>query len=181
MLRNTLLMSFVIVLAACAPARHLVNLQPQPPMADSASASNIAVAVSIEDSRGNAIIGKRGDAEVSGTPPVTEVLQTVVSEALKKHGFVIASTGAENAKQLHVMVRALTFDASSGHWRGRTELSARAYFGNSDYKSAYTVEKEGKTVVTIGIKDMESTINQMLSEALDKMFHDSNLVKFLAQ
>lgn len=181
MFRNTLLMSVVIFITACAPARHLVNLQPQPPMADSANANNIAVAVSIEDSRGNTIIGKRGDAEVTGTPPVTEVLQTVVSEALKKRGFIIASAGAENAKQLHVMVRALTFDASTGQWRGRVELSTRAFFGNSDYKSAYSVEKEGKTVIMIGIKDMEITINQMLSEALDKMFHDSNLVKFLSQ
>ena len=181
MFRHTLLMSFIILVAACAPSKHLVNLQPKAPMTDSASANNIAVAVSIEDSRNNAIIGKRGDAEVSGTPPVSEVLQTVVGEALKKRGFIVASAGAENAKQLHIMVRALTFDASSGQWRGRTELSARANFGNSDYKSAYSVEKEGKTVVTIGIKDMEATINSMLSEALDKMFHDSNLVKFLSQ
>lgn len=185
MFRSSLFMTFaalvLVLVAACAPSRHLVNLQPQLPVTDSANANNIAVAVSIEDSRSNAIIGKRGDAEVSGAPPVTEVLQTVVSEALKKRGFVIASTGAENAKHLHVTVRALTFDASTGQWRGRAELSTRANFGNSDYKSAYSVEKEGKTVVTIGIKDMENTINQMLSETLDKMFHDSNLVKFLSQ
>src|SRR5690349_5242498 len=148
------------------------------------------VVVGVVDERPRSLIGRRGaggsiGGSITTDQDLAELVRGKVAEGLQQYGFAPISADGTEAPRMNVELRFLEYELAVGFWTGsvntRAALKAICRNGTDTYEHLYRAEgKRGAFVVPSADKN-EMLLNQTLSEALNGMLADQQLVGCLAR
>ena len=169
------------------------NLQVTPQM--SISSINVGqgqkIALRVVDDRDEELIGKRHDgyglsgAKISTQQDLVTVVKTFISDGFSKKGFEVVAEG-ESGVFVKVELRTLGYENSTGLWTagniGKAVVKVNVtHPSGKSYEKSYRSQKEIRTAFVASQETNAKVINGALSDALNKIFEDDELLHFLAQ
>ena len=187
-LTGIVLLLTLLVSAGCAFVDEDIMLRPSSRVAASTIGEGQQVAVTVIDERPSTMIGIRGHmrtAEIRAVQDVGRVVNDAVNQGLANQGFEpVADTGAEPVT-LEVQIRALSYDATSGFWTGgvytNAALKVVARNGDDSFEQMYRSAAEDRAFITPMASEDAAQINQVLSNVIDQVLSDQQLLGFLAE
>lgn len=166
-----------------------MTLRPVVTVAEANVGNDVELAVKVVDERPDRALGRRGSALMTGAQITTDqdvagIIYEQLVEGLKKKGFNSVAYEENFPRRLKVEVRLIKYYTSTGFWTGGVHTSAalKAVAANSDkvYENFYRVENEKRVVFVPGAKTNDRLINEVVSEVLQKLLSDQDLMAFLA-
>ncbi len=176
-------------LCGCVFTPQQVTLRPVVTVAEANVGNDVELAVKVVDERPDRALGRRGSALMTGAQITTDqdvagIIYEQLVEGLKKKGFNSVAYEENFPRRLKVEVRLIKYYTSTGFWTGGVHTSAalKAVAANSDkvYENFYRVENEKRVVFVPGAKTNDRLINEVVSEVLQKLLSDQDLMAFLA-
>ena len=146
------------------------------------------VALSVKDERDRTIIGYRGwaygdAAEITTPQDVTRVVGDRVREGLVRQGFEPVDGAQTTVATLEVVVRLIEYNVSQG-WDFilHTRATLRAVAGKSGqvFERLYRIENEKRVLIVPPDETNAEIINETISEAINALVNDRELLLFLA-
>lgn len=180
----------LLALNACAFTPQQALLAPKIQIAETNIGLGTEIALRIVDERADKTIGHRGGAYFKGAKITSEqdvpaLINEKVIEGLRKKGFRPVVYQKEFPKSLKVEIRLLQYSTSTGFWTGgihmKSTLKAVAKKDGKEYENIYRVDNEKRVFFVPGSSKNEQIINQAISEVLQKLFQDQELISFLAE
>jgi len=177
------------LLTGCAFSPQQANLQPTVNIISSSEGQGIIVAIRVVDERPSKSLGRRGDgfgaaAEITSSVDLEAIIKDQISSALTARGFIINSTNVASDTQLTVEIRMLQYSTFQNSWTGGVQvqgtLKASASKAGNNYEKMYRYDREESVIIVPTAKMNEEWLNATLSEVLNKLLSDENLIKFLA-
>jgi len=181
----------VILLTGCglrAMDAQRVFLEPVLTVASSGQGNDTLVALTVVDERSATIIGYRGwaygdAAEITTSQDVTQVIGSKVREGLVRQGFKPLISGEAVAATLRVEVRLIEYNVSQG-WdfilHARSTLKAIAGKEGRILERFYRIENEKRVMIVPPDETNAEIINKSVSEAINSLISDGDLLTFLA-
>jgi uncharacterized lipoprotein YajG len=171
---------------AWAPQKLIIKAEPQ--FSKSAVGNGITVAVQVVDARPSKVIGHRGLdselAEIRTEQDVAGIFQDKLIEGLKQKGFNAIPYDGQSILTLKAEIRLIEYSTSSEMWKGSIQAKAvvAAYSKKADriHDRVYRVEKEQAVLEAPRAQTNERLINGAISEVLQRLVEDQNLIEFLA-
>ena len=188
---NLLLTLLVASLASgCAftPERP-VPIQPQLQITSASVGQGHTTWVDVTDERPSTVLGTRGVAGVGSDITVDGDLRTPVRDAvirgLEQHRFALAKDQSNTDHILKVEIRNLDYKVTMGFWVGtlRTQCALKAIcmVGNTQaYEKFYRGDYQDSVMFVQSAENNERYINAAVSNAVNRLLDDSNLMKCLA-
>ncbi|WP_148254842.1 YajG family lipoprotein [Aidingimonas lacisalsi] len=150
------------------------------------------VTVNVVDGRDSDVLGTRsGAANASATITVyahelIPKLQAQAENALQRMGFSPTRDEAEGRPSLTLTLDRLGYGRGDdqpvlGNARLEAVFIAKAVNGGTTYTGSYTARREQSYVVRPGEAANTKMVNQVLSNALARTFHDEELGRLLAR
>ena len=186
---TTLIIVAVGFSSGCSSTPQMVVIKPEVDISESNVSNNIKVAVQVVDERPDESFGYRGwrgdGATIATDQDVAEIIRNVVIESLKKKGFIPFSSGEKCAKTLKIDIRQIRYEVSQGIWtcviHTKAALKARATKNGEIYENFYRVENRKRSSFYPYGKEIDRHINDVSSQAIQKLFEDQTLMVFLAR
>ncbi len=187
--RNALLLSLVLLSFSGCYGPQRVTLRPVVTMAETNIGGGSEVAVKVVDARGDKSLGHRGSelmrgAEITTDQDVPSLIYDAVARGLRKKGFALVAYAENSPRTLKVEIGLIKYQMSSGDWtvgvHTRTALKAEATNKGETYKNFYRVENDQRAGLPPSAKTNDRLINQAVSQVLQKLFDDQELITFLA-
>lgn len=191
-MRRMLLVGWCGFIAAsgCAFVDQKARLDPDVRVANSTVGAGRRVVVAVVDERPRSLIGRRGaggsvGGAITTDQDLAELVRGKVAEGLQRSGFAPVSADGAEAPKMKVEIRFLEYELAMGFWTGsintRAALKAICRNGADGYERLYRAEgKRGAFVVPSASKN-ELLLNQTLSDALNKMLEDRELLGCLGR
>lgn len=170
-------LSLVLLLTACAPTRQLVSISPNVAAPEQAAATSLVISLTVEDERGDPLLGNRGDVILYTNQDIKALLQNTLTSAFAARRVQVVA--GESSRTLTVLIKSLKLEAGGGIWTAKAELATVAKNGSSEYKANYRMEKDKKGLLNPGAQEVEQILNELLNDALAKLVNDANLMAFL--
>lgn len=180
----------ILSLGGCAYIDQNLRVTPQVSIAQENIGQGKKVALSVVDDRDEQLIGKRGiqffpGGKISTDQDLVEVIRDAFIEGLHNKGFELAG---ENESNLLVKaeLRSLAYTTVMGLWTGGNvgiavvKVIANQPSGKT-YEKTYRSQKQIRSVFVGSQETNAKVVNQALADALNKVFEDKELLKFLAQ
>jgi uncharacterized lipoprotein len=177
-------------LVGCAYTPHKVALRPAVVVAEANVGGDVEVAVKVVDERPEQSLGHRGTAfgkaaEITTDQDVAGIFHEQVVEGLKKKGFSPVVYAEDFPRRLKVEVRLISYSTSTGLWTGgvHTKAAIKAVASNNEktYEKLYRAENEVRKAFVPSAKTNIRLINEIVSQVLQKLFQDQDLMAFLAK
>ena len=179
-----------MLVAGCAYIDQNLQVAPTTNIATSSIGSGKPVELKVVDDRDQTIIGRRGSAygpaaKIQTNQDLAGLLREAVADGLRRKGFALAQTGSP-ASSMRVELRTLAYDASMGLWTAGNvgsavvKVIATAPSGKT-YEKSYRGQREIRTAFVGSQETNANVINDALSDALDQVFSDEELLKNLAE
>ena len=179
----------LLTASGCAFNPQQANLNPELNVASSNIGNTRSVYVNVLDERSNKSLGRRGTAygaaaEITSEQELSIIVDRELKKALKIKGFKIAEkASADNL--LTVEIRGLEYSTSQGFWTGGVHitgaLKGRAKNGSSEMEKMYRYEKEERVVIVPTAETNEKWLNEALTETLNQLINDPELLNFLSK
>lgn len=179
----------ILFLSGCAFSPQKANLNPTPSVGSSEVGAGVTVAVKVTDERATKSLGRRGTAygaaaEITSAQDVAVVVQGSIVDALRKKGFASSDYNASSPTRLVIEIRFLDYSTSQGFWTGGVQvqaaLKATAHNAGKTFDKMYRSEKEERVVVVPTAATNEAWINERLTDVLNQLVNDTELLNFLA-
>ena len=188
-LERFLLLVFLSLTSACAFNAQSINISPVMSLSSSDLGKGKDVLLSVVDERPKQIIGHRGTAygaaaEITSSQDVAVVIREKVSTGLSSKGFHVVTGSGQATTSMKVEIRLIEYTTSAGFWTGG--IHTRAAFkgicknGRQEYENIYRQENEERVVVVPTAETNEQLINQVVGQALEKIFRDEQILGCLA-
>ncbi len=189
MKRFFLLSCFSIMLSACAYTPQKATLEVTPEILESNLGRGRTIAVNIMDERPDKGLGHRGGvygrgAEITTDQDITEIILDALYEGLTTKGFKPVSGGQKSDKKLDAEFRHFEYYTSTGAFTGGVHVKAAMKVrakGKVEYENMYRVEKENRVVFVPGAESNEKLLNETLTEMVERVFQDEDLLHTLSQ
>ncbi|MCK5656175.1 MAG: hypothetical protein KAI03_07790 [Candidatus Aureabacteria bacterium] len=146
------------------------------------------VLITVKDERTKKILGRRGSgfgpaASITTTQDLPKIILKRVKSALKAYNFKPVESGSIS-RSLSVEIRAVEYDTSMGFASSgvhvRASLKADGKNGVSVFEKFYRAEKDKRIIIVPTAKSNAKFINEVLSQALENLINDQELLDFLA-
>ncbi len=186
--------ALIVLLSGCTFIDQKIKISPQFNIGASDIDIGIGkgkkVALDVLDEREDFLIGKRGTGMIRGAKIVTdqdvvEIFNTVIAEGLQHYGFFVVGRSEDVPTKLKVEIRSLNYDVTMGFWTGgnmgKSSLKVVATVNDKIYEKMYRGEKEIRTAFVASQETNSKIINAAVSEVLEAMFRDKQLLEFLSQ
>ena len=178
-----------VVSSGCAWVPQTAKLQLTPEITPSTVGQGVTVAVRVTDRRTSQTIGRRGvdseDAAITTTQNVITLFQDKIVQGLEKKGFTAGRYDGQPVRTLTVEIRRIDYKTDMEFWKGivKTEavLDAVVLKDDMKFEQTYTGQRKDTTVEAPSAKTNDRLINGAISEAVQKLFEDHNLLRFLAE
>jgi uncharacterized lipoprotein YajG len=189
MRRHKGILVLIILLSGCTFIDQTVKFNPQLNLQAVDIGKGKKIALDVLDDREDSTIGKRGTgmvrgAKISTDEDVVGIFQTAITDGLQKYGFVLAPNSEDVPTKLRVEIRNLNYDVTMGLWTGgnigKASLKVTAFNG-STYEKMYRGEKEIRTAFVASQETNSKIINAAVSQVLEEMFSDKELLVFLSK
>jgi uncharacterized lipoprotein YajG len=177
------------LICGCAWKPQSATLQPAPNITPSTVGSGVKVAVRVIDKRESDTIGYRGldskNAAITTKQNVAALFQAKIIEGLVRKGFSASAFEGQPGRLLVVEIRKIDYTTDMEFWKGivRTEvvLGASMIKDGVKFEQFYSGKRTENTVEAPGAKTNERLINGAISDALQRLFEDENLIRYLAE
>ena len=191
--------NFVIVLSmllfltsGCAWTPQTVALKPEIQLGASTGDKGQwrPVMLNVVDERPRTTVGMRAvkgmGAEITVQGDLTKIVQTAIADGLQRQGFDITSNKTSDGRELRVEIRNLDYGVTMGFWAGslRTECGLKAVCiigANRPYEHLYRGEHQESVQVVQGAEANERYLNDALSQAINSLLQDNQLIQSLKQ
>jgi len=179
-----------VALTGCAYNAQTVNLAPTIDVTGSTVGSGISVQVSVIDDRASKSLGRRGGgygpaAEITAEGDIAAVVRERVTSGLQRKGFSVGQQPGASGPRLEVQIRLLDYGTSTGFWTGgvqiQSTLKAEASNGGESFEKLYRSDREERVAVVPAAEKNAEWLNRALSESLNEMLNDAELMAFLAK
>lgn len=178
-----------VLVGGCAWKPQSATLQPAPNITPSTVGNGVTLAVRVIDKRQSDTIGYRGldsqNAAITTTQNVATVFQEKIVEGLVRKGFSASPFEGQPGRLLIVEIRQIDYTTDMEFWKGivKTEatLGASMIKDGVKFEQFYSGKRTENTVEAPGAKTNERLINGAISEALQRMFEDEHLIRYLAE
>jgi uncharacterized lipoprotein len=192
---NVLCRRFLLVVSSwlivsCALSPQQVTIKPDMTVGAATYGNGRAISVQAEDLRGNPVIGTRGG--VYGKTSTIEIgndvkseIASAVAKGLGNWGFKPQVDGSDQPLTMVVALSSLTYTLDNnpaiGKARVAVTMTVEVTQGNRSYHGNYGANNE-VGYVTPPLEERNNTqINEAISIALQKVFEDEGLIRFLQQ
>jgi uncharacterized lipoprotein len=178
---------FLVAASGCAFQKQAIKLQPTVNVPASEIGTGKAAMISVADERPRGTLGTRGVAGIGEQLTIegdlVATIKAAVSEGLVKNGFAVDGP-ADN--QLRVEIRNLDYVLSSGFWAGKLNIEflikGICIKGNlRPYEQVYRGEFRKNIQVVQGDAANNAYVNQAVSQAVNALASDTQLLRCLAQ
>ena len=176
--------------AGCAFVDQKARFDPAVHVTGSTLGAGHRVVIAVADERPRSLIGRRGaggsvGGAITTDQDLAELVRGKLAEGLQQYGFAPISADGTAAPRMNVEVRYLEYELAQGFWTGsvntRAALKGICRNGAESYEHLYRAEgKRGAFVIPSADKN-EMLLNETLSEALNGMLADQQLVGCLAR
>ncbi|HNG49971.1 MAG TPA: YajG family lipoprotein [Plasticicumulans sp.] len=188
-LRRSLLCAVLAVAGGCALSPQTLNIHPSLDVAAPPLGRGRPLMLEVIDARTQpAVFGTRGGvyqtATVGPRNDVAAAVRQALAERLTAAGFVL-SAPQPGSRTLRVELLRIDYHASGEPTVGevRTSCEVRAIAGNaaSSYSGNYRANSVRQVVGSPGVEDNEQIVNEIISQALQRMLADRGLLETLAR
>ena len=177
------------LVGGCAWTPQTATLKPAPNITPSTLGNGVTLAVRVIDKRQSDTIGYRGldsqNAAIRTTQNVAALFQEKIIEGLRQKGFSAAPYQDQPGRLLIVEIRQIDYTTDMDFWKGivRTEatLGASMIKDGVKFEQLYSGKRTENTVEAPGAKTNERLINGAISDALQRLFEDDRLIRYLAE
>lgn len=177
-----------IFISGCAWVHQTAHLQLDPKIAPSNIGKDIFLTVKVVDKRPSSTIGHRGldskNARISTEQDVTRLFRQKILEGLTHKGFQVTSYAGRPAPLLTVEIRQIEYTTDMDFWKGTVQAKAalRAICSKNGvtFDRTYLSEQKKTAVEAPRAETNERLINNAISEVVQRLFEDDQLVRFLA-
>jgi uncharacterized lipoprotein YajG len=177
------------VLSGCAWVPQTATLNPAPRITPSAVGNGVTVAVRVTDRRPSKTIGRRGlesqNAAIKTEQDVPALFQRRIIEGLTRKGFSAVSYEGQSGRLLTVEIRQIEYTAEMEFWKGVAQtdvtLGASMIKDGVTFERVYSGKRSEKTLESPSAKTNERLINDAISDALQRLFEDESLLRYLAE
>jgi uncharacterized lipoprotein YajG len=174
--------------SGCAWTPQKLTIKAEPQFSKSAVGNGITVAVQVVDVRPSKIIGYRGLdselAEIHTDQDVVSIFQDKLIEGLKRKGFNAIPYNGQSTLTLRAEIRLIEYSSSMDMWKGSIQAKAAVavYSRKADriLDRVYRAERAQAVVEAPRAQTNERLINSAISEVLQRIVEDQNLIEFLA-
>jgi len=174
-----------LILGGCALSPQTVNINPAINVAPASNQRiNKAVSITVNDARGDNVIGTRGGvyadtAHIYAHPNMTASLKTILSNSFRELGYNVADNS--DGASLTIDIAELKYTASGETTIRAVEtiaaVNATCRSGNLVMNNSYRVtDKQDILKAPSGTRNQE-LINSTLASALQRMFNDQKLLE----
>jgi uncharacterized lipoprotein len=179
-----------VLLASCAFTPQQVTLNPQVQVSPGGFGQGRSVPFTAVDERPSSAIGSRGvggfGAEITSNQDVAAIIHGALSDGLRRQGFSPVPATGSDARALRVEIRNLEYKVTPGIFVGtlRTEavLKGICMMGSGrPYERLYRGQHEESVFVVQFAGQNEEYINRSVSQAVNSLLQDSDLMKCLAR
>jgi uncharacterized lipoprotein len=177
----------VLGFSGCAYNSQTVRLAPAALIAPSDRGQGIAVAVRVIDERPSQSLGKRGDAygngaQITSTDDIARLVADEIKRGLAAKNFSLSETAGTS---LLAEVRLLEYSTSVGVFTGGVHIRAAikvraASSSGKTHEKLYRSDHEERVAVVPTAEKNEAWINRGLSEVIEQIFTDEQLLDLLA-
>jgi uncharacterized lipoprotein YajG len=176
-------------MTGCAYIRQKATLRLDPHIAPSTIGNGIPVAVRVVDLRRSNVIGHRGvdseNARITTDQNVTALFLDKIVEGLRAKGFVAAPFDGQSGRLLTVEIRRIEYSNDMDFWKGvfttDAELTASTFKDGVKFEQLYAGRRKETSVEAPGAATNERLINGAISDALQRLFADERLMRYLAE
>lgn len=176
--------------AGCAYVPQQVSITPGIHVINTNTGKGLKITVRVKDERPSKSLGHRGDnygrgAEITTTQNIEGLVTAEILKGLKKKGFDIAEYKVKHERELIAELRHFEYSTSLGfftsgvHVNGALKIICKNK--ENEFERMYRIENEEKVVVTPGAKANERIISEGMSNLLEKLLSDNELLSFLAR
>ena len=190
LLTGSVVLPLVLAIGGCAAFNEDITLRPVSRVEASSIGQGQRVAVTVVDERPSRLLGIRGhlrSAEIRAVQDVPQVVGDAIRRGLQNQGFEpVPHTDAEPVT-LEVQIKTFNYDATGGGGFFTGGIYTNAVFkvvahnGDSDFDQVYRSEITDEAFITPTEAEDSAQINQTLSDVLDRVLSDQQLLNFLAE
>lgn len=178
----------VVLLAGCALTSQQATLKPELQLSPTDLGRGTTVTLKVVDERPDKTLGHRGagmkGAKITTEQDVAEVFREKVVEGLKTYNFDPVPYSESIPKLLTIEIRLIEYSTSQGFAtitvHTKTALKAIARDGGKTYDNFFRADYEESFGAIPFAEENEALINKVLSDVVQKLFHDQELMAFLA-
>lgn len=177
----------VMGLSACAFQKQAIKLQPTVEVATSDTGAGKALRLNVSDERPRATLGTRGAGgigeQLTLEGDLVDTVRVAVGDGLRAQGFGVDGSADH---QLRVEIRNLDYTLNSGFWAGKLNieflLKGICIRGNErPYEQVYRGEFR-KNIQVVQNEDSNNIfVNQAVSQAINALLNDQQLIRCLAE
>jgi len=186
LIRNISLLISLGYLSACATPPQTIHLDPQPTIASSSIGSGQTVAVQVTDARPQTLTATYAAAKIDPNQDVVGIFTQQINQGLRQNNFVPVTDNAITANStLQVKIMLLNYSSAEGfvsaNSKTQTEISVTAYNNKSGtLTKTYRTSNYSDAYLTANNINGSEQVNAAVTQLLNNMFHDQNLLQFLA-
>jgi uncharacterized lipoprotein YajG len=189
-LKHSLVFSaLAAVLSGCAWVPQTATLNPTPRITPSSVGNGVDVAVRVLDRRPSQTLGHRGleskNAAIKTEQNVAALFQERIIEGLTRKGFSAVPHEGQPGRLLTVEIRQIDYTAEMEFWKGvaKTEvtLNVSVIKDGVRFERNYSGKRSEKTIEAPSAKTNERLINNAITDALQRLFEDQSLMRYLAE
>lgn len=177
------------LVCGCAWTPQTAALKPAPNITPSTIGNGVTIAVRVIDKRQSDTIGHRGvdsqNAAIKTTQNVAALFQEKIVEGLVRKGFSASPFEGQPGRLLIVEIRQIDYTTDMEFWKGivKTEavLGASMIKDGVKFEQFYSGKRTENTVEAPGAKTNERLINGAISDAMQRLFEDEHLIRYLAE
>jgi uncharacterized lipoprotein len=179
----------VVIFSGCAWVRQTATLKLEPIIEASSIGKDVTVAVRVVDRRSSTVIGHRGvdskNAAIKTDQNVPELFREKIQEGLGRKGFTAQKYDGQPGRLLTVEIRRLVYTTDMEYWKGIVEVEAELLaFTVKDgvkFEQFYRGQRKETTVEAPRASTNERLINGAISDAVQRLFEDERLLRYLAE
>ena len=186
----------VVLIGGCAYIDQNLRVAPQVQVQPANVGHGNTVALRVIDDRQEQLIGRRGPvstgyggvlpgAKITTDQDLVEVIRHAVIDGMRAKGFEPVNAN-EAPRSVKVELRTLSYETASGLLRGANlgqailKLVASQPSGKT-YERTYRSQQEIRTFFIASAETNAKVVNDALTDALQQMFADAALWRFLAE
>jgi len=187
---SALLLSLVLLSFSGCYGPQRVTLRPVVTIAETNIGDGSQVALRVVDARADRSLGHRGGESMIGAPitndqDVSSVIHEVIVQGLRKKGFTPVAYAVDSPRILKVEIGLIKYQMHSGDWTvgvyTKAAFKAEATNKGETYKNFYRVENQKRAGLPPSAETNDRLINQAVSQVVQKLFDDQELITFLAK
>ncbi|MFA5125277.1 MAG: YajG family lipoprotein [Patescibacteria group bacterium] len=182
-------LSFLV--SGCAYISQNLKVEPSANILSSQVGAGKKIGLCVVDEREDRIIGNRSNvygmktAKITTDQDVPEILQTAMSDGLRKKGFLPVAKD-ESATSMKVELRVLAYDVEMGFWTGgnigkSTIKIVATNAAGQTYEKMYHGQREIRTCFLGSQETNAKVVNCAFSAAIENIFNDKDLIDFLVK